>query len=136
MKTAWKLVSFSAVAAVMAGCSHTTEREIVREQPVVQQAAPSTTVEHVTVLQPPPAPTEQMPPAPSASGYAWLPGHYEWQSGDWHWQPGRWQMGAVEPMPPAMQETIPTPPFASARWVPGYWSFAENRWVWVRGHWQ
>ena len=84
MNTAWKLVSLSAATALMAGCSHTTtEREIVHEQPVVQQQ-PTTTVERVTVVQPPPAPVEQMPPAPAASGYAWLPGHYEWQAGEWH----------------------------------------------------
>ena len=37
MNTSLELVSMSAAAAMVAACSHTTEREIVREQPIVQQ---------------------------------------------------------------------------------------------------
>jgi hypothetical protein len=135
MKTAWKIISAGAATAMVAACSHTvTEREIVR-QPVVEQQ-PATTVEHVTVIQPPAAPQEAMPPAPATTGYTWLPGHYVWRDGAWSWDAGQWRMGAVPAMPPLMQETIPPAPIATARWVPGYWNFSDNSWVWVKGHWQ
>ena len=49
MNTAWKLLSISAAAAMLAACSHTTTREVVREQPIVQQAP-----ERVTVSATPP----------------------------------------------------------------------------------
>jgi hypothetical protein len=135
MNTAWKLVSMSAAAAMVAACSHTTEREIVREQPVVQQA-PATTVERVTVLQPPPAPQEVMPAPPAPSGYTWVPGHYAFRSGQWQWETGSWHAGAVPPMPAMIQESMPAAPYPGARWVPGYWSFSDNSWTWVKGHWQ
>jgi hypothetical protein len=142
MNTALKLVSMSAAAAMVAACSHTTEREIVREQPIVQQApapapAPATTVEHVTVLQPPPAPQETMPAPPSSSGYTWVPGHYAFRNGQWQWESGTWHAGAVPPMPPMLAEAVPEPPpYPNSRWVPGYWSLADNSWTWMKGHWQ
>src|SRR5205814_3948531 len=105
MKTTWKLAAIGgAAAAMLAGCSHTvTEREVVREQPIVQQR-PATTVEHVTVIQPPPAPQEPMPPAPSTTGYSWVPGHYVWRDGNWSWDAGQWRLGTIPPMPQRMDE--------------------------------
>lgn len=136
MNTALKLVSMSAAAAMVAACSHTTEREIVREQPVVQQA-PAPTVEHVTVLQPPPTPQETMPAPPAPNGYTWVPGQYVFRSGQWQWESGSWHAGAVPPMPAMIQEAIPAaPPYPGSRWVPGYWSFVDNSWTWVKGRWQ
>jgi hypothetical protein len=135
MNTAWKLVSMSAAAAMVAACSHTTEREIVREQPIVQQA-PTQTVERVTIVQPPPAPQETMPAPPAPTGYSWVPGHYAYRNGSWQWESGSWHAGAVPPMPPMVQESIPPAPYATSRWVPGYWSFSDNSWTWVKGHWQ
>ncbi|TMH10276.1 MAG: hypothetical protein E6H58_20970 [Betaproteobacteria bacterium] len=135
MKTAWKLVSVGAATAMVAACSHTvTEREVVR-QPVVQ-VQPQRTVENVTIIQPPPAPQEQMPPAPAATGYSWVPGHYAWRNGAWHWDQGQWRVGVVPPMPPLMQESIPAAPVSTARWVPGYWSFGDTGWTWMKGHWE
>jgi len=133
MKTALKVVSVGAATALLAACSHTvTEREVVRE-PVVQQVRP---VEHVTIVQPPPAPQEQMPPAPSASGYTWVPGHYAWRNGAWTWDPGQWRPGVIPAMPPLVQESIPPAPISTARWVPGYWNFGDNGWTWMKGHWE
>jgi hypothetical protein len=60
---------------MVAACARTivTEREVVR-QPIIQQQP---VIERVTVVQPPAAPAEQIPPAPSATGYSWIAGHYE-----------------------------------------------------------
>ena len=127
----------SAAAAMVAACSHTTEREIVREQPVVQQApAPAPTVERVTVLQPPPTPQETMPAPPAPTGYTWVPGQHVFRNGQWQWESGSWRAGAVPPMPAMIQEPIPVAPYPGSRWVPGYWSFGDNSWMWVKGHWQ
>jgi len=132
MNTTWKLASIGAAAAMVGACSHTTTREVVHEQPVVQQ-----TPERVTIVQQPPAPQETMPAPPAQTGYSWLPGHYAYSGGAWVWQPGQWRAGAIAPMPPAIQESIPAAPYATSRWVPGYWSYgSDNSWTWVKGHWQ
>ena len=111
MNTVFKLVSLAAAASVLGACStRTVTREVVREQPIVQQAP--AVVERVTVVQPPPAPVEQVPPAPSASGYSWVPGHYEWRDGRWNWQAGHWVAGTVRPLPSPIAES-PEPPRSS-----------------------
>ena len=137
MNTAWKIASIGAVAA-MAACSHTTTREVVREQPIVQPQQAPAPVERTVILQPPPAPQESMPAPPSPTGYTWVPGQWAFRDGSWQWEPGSWHAGAVPPMPALIQETIPPSPMSSARWVPGYWSFSNSSgsWVWVKGHWQ
>jgi hypothetical protein len=131
MSTALETRFDDAAAAMVAACSHTTERQIVREQPVVQQQ-PST-VERVTVLAAAGAPQEAMPGAARAHGYTWVPGHYAFRNGAWTWESGSGRRGTVPPMPSAMQEPIPPAPYSTSRWVPGYWTFADNSWTWV-GH--
>ena len=136
MHTTLKLVSMSAAAAMVAACSHTTEREIVREQPVVQQA-PAPAADRVVVLQPPPAPQETVPAPPAPTGYTWVPGQQVFRNGQWQWEAGSWHAGAIPPMPPVIQEAVPAaPPYPGSHWVPGYWSFVDNSWMWVKGHWQ
>jgi hypothetical protein len=135
MNTVWKLASIGAVAA-MAACSHTTTREIVREQPVVQQQPAPATVERTVIVQPPAAPQETMPAPPAASGYTWVPGHWAYRDGQYQWERGSWQPGVAPPMPALVQETIPPAPMSSSRWIPGYWSLSGNGWNWVHGHWQ
>jgi hypothetical protein len=130
MKTAWKIASLGSAAALLAACSHTVEREVIRQP--VQETPPT----HVTVVEPPSAPQDVMQPAPAPTGYSWIPGHYVWRNSDWAWENGHWVAGTVRAMPPTQQETIPTMPYTGARWIPGYWNYASGDWVWVRGHWQ
>jgi len=131
MNTIFKLASISA-AALAAACSHTTTREIVHEQPVVQpQPAPAPTTVERTVV-----PQETMPAPPTTTGYTWLPGHWAYRDSQWQWDPGSWHAGVVPPMPAMVQETIPPAPLSNSRWVPGYWSYQGDSWNWVRGHWQ
>ena len=87
MNSLWKVASVGAVLAVSACGTHT--REVVREQPIVQQQ-PTIERERTVVVNPPAAPVETIPPAPSASGYAWVSGHYVWRDGAWTWVPGQW----------------------------------------------
>jgi hypothetical protein len=138
MNTVWKLASITA-AALAAACSHTTTREVVREQPIVQPQpvvqAPAP-VERTVILQPPAAPVETMPAPPAATGYTWLPGRWAFRDGQWQWEAGSWHAGVVPPMPAAVQETVPVAPMSSSRWVPGYWAYSDNGWTWMRGHWQ
>jgi hypothetical protein len=131
MSIVLKAATLCALAA-LAACTRTVAtREVVREQPIVQQAAP----ERVVIVQQPAAPAETRPAAPAASGYTWVPGYYEWRNGKWEWTSGHWATGSIAPMPPARQETPPPAPYAGARWVPGYWSFAGSEWIWRNGHW-
>jgi hypothetical protein len=69
---------------------------------------------------PPPAPTETMPPQPSAS-YVWIPGGYIWQPATrtYIWVPGHWTV------PPTGQV-----------WVPGHWETTPTGHVWVDGRWR
>jgi hypothetical protein len=133
MNTSLNIIALAAAAALLGGCaSRVTERTIVQEQPAAQPSV----ADRVTILQPPPAPQETMPVAPSTVGYSWVPGHYVWRDGNWQWEGGQWRAGTIRPMPPALRES-PTAPYSpSARWVPGYWNFVGNDWVWVNGHWQ
>jgi len=133
MNTLLKIATVSALATLAACSTRTVTREVVREQPIVQQVAPER--ERVVVVQQPAVPTETVPPAPAATGYSWVAGYYEWRDNTWVWRPGQWVVGTVRPVPPAVQETLSSPPTAGSRWVPGYWQFAGNDWVWVRGRW-
>jgi hypothetical protein len=143
MNTLLKIATVGALATLAACSSHRVTREVVREQPIVQQAAPTERVvvqqaapaERVVIVQQPAAPVETIPPAPSTTGYSWVAGYYEFRDGTWAWKPGQWVAGTVRPAPALVQETTPAQPHAGARWVPGYWSFAGNDWVWVRGRW-
>src|SRR5207237_1101342 len=83
--------------------SRVSPRGVGRAQRIAPQAEPRV-VGRVTVVQPPPAPSEQMPPAPAAVGYSWVPGHYVWRDSSWHWEAGQWRAGSIRPMPPALQE--------------------------------
>ena len=134
MNTLLKVATVSALAALAACYSRTVTREVVREQPIVQQqAAPQR--ESVVIVQQPAVPAETVPPAPAATGYSWVAGYYEWRDNTWVWRPGQWVAGSVRPLPPAIQEQPSAPPAVGSRWVPGYWTFAGNDWVWVRGRW-
>jgi hypothetical protein len=89
MKTSWNLVTVSAAAAMLAACSHTvTQREVVHEQPVVQQPV----VERVTVVQPPPVMQEPVPAVTAVPypGARWVPGYWNWSGQEWVWVKGRW----------------------------------------------
>ena len=132
--TTLNVIAVGIAALVLAACSTRVTREVVREQPIVQPQA--TVVDRVTVVQPPPAPQETMPPAPAPSGYSWVPGHHVWRNGSWQWEAGQWRAGSIRAMPPGREEMPPPPPQSGARWVPGYWNLAGNDWVWVSGRWQ
>ena len=136
MNNSFKLTILAAAVATLGACaSRVTTHEVVREQPIVQQSQPQV-VERVTVVSPPPAPAEEMTPAPSSVGYSWVPGHYVWRDGNWQWERGQWRAGTIRPMPQAMQESPPAPSQPGMRWIPGYWNFSGNDWTWVNGHWQ
>jgi hypothetical protein len=111
----------AAAASMLAACAHrVTEREVVREQPIIQQA-PAAPAEHVTIVQPPPAPRETPTAPPSATGYSWVPGHYQWRDDHWTWISGVWVAGTIQPMPPTpAQESPTTAPASTSRWIPGY----------------
>ena len=131
--TTLKTIPLCVSALLLGACAHrVTEREVVREQPVVQAQAPQS----IMIVQPPAAPQEAPTPAPSTSGYSWVPGHYVWHGDRWDWEAGRWVAGQVRSMPAPLQETPTTPPASGGRWIPGYWTFSGNDWVWTRGHWE
>ena len=134
-----RLLSVCAVSLVVGACAHrVTEREVAREQPIVQQApVTSSQPERAVVMQPPPAPQEPMTLPPATSGYTWLPGHYTWRDG-WHWEPGQWVVGNVRPMPaPYPEDPLSVaPPKGGAQWVPGYWDYDGRDWAWTSGHWE
>lgn len=131
--TTLKTIPLCMSALLLGACGHrVTEREVVREQPIVQAQAP----QGITIVQPPATPQEPTTPAPAASGYSWVPGHYVWNGGRWDWEAGRWVAGTVRSMPAPLQETPTTPPASGGRWVPGYWTFSGTDWVWTRGHWE
>ena len=140
------VVPLCASVALLAACGHrVTEREVVREQPIVQMVQPAPAAvagalpaQRVIVMQPPPAPQEAVPPPPTAVGqYSWVAGHYSWRDG-WQWEPGQWVAGSVRPMPSPYREdplAVPAPSNSAARWVPGYWEYDGRDWVWQRGRW-
>jgi len=136
MNSAWKLIPLTVAVAALGACGTRVTREVIREQPIVHTAPVVQTapVAGVTVVAPPAAPTEVIPPSPG-SGYTWIAGHYEFQNGAWTWRPGQWYAGSVRPMPSPITETPGTPARESARWVPGHWAFVGNDWVWVKGQW-
>jgi hypothetical protein len=141
MHSAGRLIFLTVAAAAVTACGTRTieTREVVREQPIIQQAPAPQPAQHVVVervVPAPAAPQETIPPAPGP-GYSWIAGHHEWSNGRWTWRPGEWRAGTIRPMPAPMDESPTTPPpSASARWVPGHWSFVGSDWVWVRGQWQ
>ena len=134
MNTSWKFIALGAAASMLGACATRVTREIVHEQPIVQPSVER--VERVTIVQPPAAPQEQIPPAPSVTGYSWIPGHHVWRDGTWVWERGQWTAGSIRAMPPVIQETPPPPTQPGVSWVPGYWNFVGRDWVWVNGHWQ
>lgn len=137
MHTSWKLIPLVAIAAGLGACGTrtVTTREVVREQPIVQQVPAPTVVDRVAIVQQPAAPQEYRPAPPAPTGYTWIPGYYAWQDGRWTWQPGQWHAGTVRPMPAPLHEPPPEA-VEGSRWVPGYWAFSGTDWVWVKGRWQ
>lgn len=138
MSSTWKLLPLAVAVAALGACgTRTVTREVVREQPIVQQAPVVQTAPaagSITIVAPPPAPTEVIPAAPAA-GYSWVAGHYEFRNGGWVWRPGQWYAGSVRPLPPPVAETPSAPEREYTRWVPGHWAFVGNDWVWVKGQW-
>jgi hypothetical protein len=140
MYATWQWIPAAVAVSILGACStRTVTREVVREQPIVQQqpvvVAQAQPVVAERIVQMPPAPQEANPASPGP-GYSWVPGHYEWTNDQWVWQPGTWRIGTIRPMPGAIVETPGTPPGNTARWVPGYWTVVGNDWVWVRGQWR
>ena len=134
-----KMIPVCAAMLLLGACgTRVTEREIIREQPIVREVpAPAPEPARVVIVQPPPVPVEEALPAPSATGYAWVRGHYVWRDDRWSWERGHWVAGAVRPMPPPYQEDQPSfAPRPGARWVSGYWDYVGNDWSWIRGHWE
>ena len=135
--TTLNMLSVCASTLLLGACGTRvyTDRQVIREQPIVQAAAPA--ADRIVIVQPPAAPQEAMPPAPAANGYTWVPGRYVWRNGRWDWEAGQWVSGSIRPMPPVLQEQPPTvAPMAGARWIPGYWRYEGNDWVWTKGHWE
>jgi hypothetical protein len=136
MPTSLKILPICACAILLGACAHrVTEREVIREQPIIQERTVQAP-ERVVIMQPPPAPQEDMSAAPAGGGYTWLAGHYVWRDGNWNWERGHWVQGAVRAMPPPNREDMSPPPIPGARWVPGYWDYTGNDWTWNRGHWE
>jgi hypothetical protein len=133
--TSLRTVLLCVPALMLGACaSRVVERQVVHEQPIVQQA-PAQPAERVVIMPPPATPQEQIPPAPSATGYAWVAGHYVWHNG-WNWEPGHWVQGSARPMPSPYSEAPTQPPAPDARWVPGYWDYVGHDWEWNKGHWE
>ncbi len=85
-KTAW-ILGTAPAALALAGCSHTTTREIVTPAPVA--TAPPTVV--VANNTPPPAPrVETRTPAPGPD-YIWQPGYWTLTNGQYTWVSGHWE---------------------------------------------
>jgi hypothetical protein len=132
--TSLRMVPICMAVLMLGACaSRTVERQVVHEQPIIQQA-PAQPAERVVVM-PPPAPREEIPPAPSATGYTWIAGQYVWRDG-WNWERGHWVVGSVRAMPSPYSEAPTQVPAANARWVPGYWEYVGNDWEWKKGHWE
>src|SRR5689334_15171418 len=97
--TSLRLIPLAASVLMLGACAtRVVERQVVREQPIVQQAPVQTVVtpqpvERVVVM--PAAPQETIPPAPAATGYTWIAGHYIWRDGGWSWERGQWVTGAI-----------------------------------------
>jgi hypothetical protein len=123
------------VSVLMLGAcaSRTVERQVVHEQPIIQQA-PAQPAERVVVMTQPASPQEDITPSPGP-GYAWVAGHYVWRDG-WNWERGQWVSGSARPMPAAYAEAPSAAPTSDARWVPGYWDYVGNDWQWKKGHWE
>ena len=88
-RATFTVIPLCASVLLLGACAHrVTERETVREQPVL---APSASV----VVQPSAAPREEVIVAtPATSGYTWVPGRYVRRADRLEWVPGRWVTGA------------------------------------------
>ncbi len=76
-----------ASALLLGACVHrVTERETVREQPVVVSETP-VSEQRIVVA---PAPREEIVASPAPSGATWVPGRYIRRADRWEWVPGRW----------------------------------------------
>jgi WXXGXW repeat (2 copies) len=124
---------FGAVAAVsLAACStRTIEREVIHTpaaqpttvqvtpapQPATVQVTPATTPVIVAAVQPPPAQTETVPPAPAAD-MVWIPGYWNYSNNQYVWVAGRYE--------PAKIGYI---------WAPNRWEHINGRWQMTGGAW-
>jgi hypothetical protein len=76
-QTTLKVIPLCASALLLGACAtRITERETIREQPVLSEAP-------IVVA------------APAPSGYTWVPGRYVRRADRWEWVPGRWVTGAA-----------------------------------------
>jgi WXXGXW repeat (2 copies) len=71
----------------------------------------------IYVNSPPPAPREEVVPAPR-TGYVWAPGHYEYRSDNYTWVPGKWE------------QARPGYVYRAPAWVErdGRWLYQPPRW--------
>ena len=92
-QTTLKVIPLCASALLLGACAQRiTERETVREQPVLREAPPMSAS---VIVQPSAAPREEIvAAAPASSGYTWVPGRYIRRADRWEWVPGRWVTGA------------------------------------------
>ena len=92
-QTTLKVIPLCASALLLGACAQRiTERETVREQPVLHEAPTSAPEQRIVVA---PAPREELVvTAPGPSGYTWVPGRYIRRADRWEWVPGRWVAGA------------------------------------------
>jgi PBP1b-binding outer membrane lipoprotein LpoB len=88
-------LSATAVAGLaLAGCSHTTTREIVTPAPTATAAPPTVIV--ATPNTPPPAPRiETRPPSPGHE-FVWQNGYWTVANGQYQWVPGHWEAPVVD----------------------------------------
>jgi hypothetical protein len=87
-KTAFVLGTASIAALVLAGCGHTTTREIVTPVPVATAPQPAVIVASNTL---PPAPRVEVRPAAPGTDYVWQSGYWMLVNGQYQWVPGHWE---------------------------------------------
>ncbi|HEU5294293.1 MAG TPA: hypothetical protein VFU71_05865 [Burkholderiaceae bacterium] len=86
-KTTIILGTTAVTGLLLAGCSHTTTREVVT--PVPTAAAPPTVV--VANATPPPAARVETPTPSPGYGYVWQAGRWTFRNGQYEWMPGHWE---------------------------------------------
>ena len=89
LKTTWILGAAPVAVLALAGCSHTTTREVVTPAPTVTTTAPPAVI---VANSPPPAPLVETRPAAPGTGYVWYDGYWTSRNGQYEWVPGHWEV--------------------------------------------
>ena len=93
LKTTIFLGATCVAILALAGCSHTTTREIITPVPTATAAPPTVIV--TSPNMPPPAPrAEVRTPSPGA-GYVWQNGYWTWRNSQYEWVAGHWQPALI-----------------------------------------